>query len=51
MVRFLSPLIGLLLAGLLLSAGCNKIPEKKQETPVVQDMNIVRPDAEESESE
>ena len=51
MIRFRLPLIGLALASLVLAVGCNKIPEKKPETPVVQDMNIVQPDAEDTDSE
>jgi hypothetical protein len=51
MIRFRLPLVGLVLVGLLLAVGCNKKPKKdKPKTPVVQDMNIVKPGAEGSDS-
>lgn len=51
MFQFRMPLIGLAIAGLLFAAGCSKKPEKKEpEAPVVQEMNIVKPDAEASET-
>ena len=42
---------GLLIAVAVLAVGCNKQPDKKQDTPVVQDMNIVKPDTENSNSD
>ena len=51
MIRFRLPLVGLVLVGLILAVGCSKKPTKKKpETPVVQDMNIVKPDAAGSDS-
>ena len=51
MIRIRFQLIFLALTGLVLAGGCNKIPEKKPDTPVVQDMNIVQPESEDNDSE
>ena len=46
MNRFRLPLIILALTGLVMAVGCKKTPDKKADTPVVQDMNIVQPESE-----
>ena len=52
MTRFRLPIAFLVVLSLFLSAGCSKKPEKpKQETPVVQEMNIVQPSEDGSDSQ
>ena len=45
MFRFRTPLVGLVIVSLFMAAGCSKKSEqKKPDKPVVQDMDIVKPD-------
>ena len=52
MIRFRLPITCLATFSLFLVAGCSKKPEKPtQETPVVQEMNIVPPGEDGSDSQ
>ena len=49
MFRLRMPLVGCAIAGLLFALGCSKELEKQNpKAPVVQDMNIVKPEAEDT---